>query len=276
LIAPVEGQHLLSGIHTLIIVPHGMLNYLSFAALPGPRNGASSFLVERYDVMELPAANLVKAGSAGAPAERLISFAPSRSGLKFAVPEAQDVARIFGPNGKAFTGAGATKKTFEDNAPHFDIVHVATHGFFNKMNPILSGLQLEPGGGDDGRLEIHDILQMHLKARLVTLSACDTALGASDFAEIPAGDEFVGLNRAFLEAGSDAVIASLWKVSDQSTPALMGDLYRSMKHERASVALARAQRAMIRSHRYSSPYYWAPFVFMGVDLAPANIRAEKN
>jgi len=278
LVAPLERQKLLSGIHTLIIVPHGILNYLPFAALLKDVNGKAAYLIERYEIMELPAASLLLSSTTnrtGAP-ERMVSFAPSRSGLKFAIPEARDVAGIFGVNGEAVTGHKATKAQFKDTAPQFDVVHVATHGFFNKVNPILSGLQLEPDASDNGRLEVHEILQMHFKAQLVTLSACDTALGSSNFAEIPAGDEFVGLNRAFLEAGSDSVIASLWKVSDRSTLVLMGNVYHRIKYEGAAKALADAQRAMIRSPYYASPYYWAPFIFVGRSQGTASISAEKN
>jgi CHAT domain-containing protein/Tfp pilus assembly protein PilF len=278
LVAPLERQRLLSGVHTLVIVPHGILNYLPFSALSGNVNGRVAYLIEKYEVTELPAAGLLLSTSANriGPPERIVSFAPSRTGLKFAIPEARDVAGIFGSKGEAVVGHSATKAQFKDSAPHYDIVHLATHGFFNKVNPILSGLQLEPDASDNGRLEVHEILKMHFKAQLVTLSACDTALGSGNFDVIPAGDEFVGLNRAFLEAGSDSVIASLWKVSDRSTLIMMGDIYRRIRREGGARALAEAQRAMIRSPYYNNPYHWAPFVFVGRNLVPAIISAEKN
>jgi CHAT domain-containing protein/Tfp pilus assembly protein PilF len=278
LIEPLEMRGFLSGMHSLIIVPHGVLNYFPFAALTKNSKGRPSYLIERYEITELPAASFlveVPANRNGPP-QRMVSFAPLNSGLKFAIPEARDVARIFGSNGQAILGYNATKAQFKDTAPYFDVVHVATHGFFNKVNPILSGLQLEPDAADDGRLQVHEILNMHFKAQLITLSACDTALGSADFAEIPAGDEFIGLNRAFLEAGSNSVIASLWKVDDHSTMLVMGSVYRGIKHEGASKALADAQRAMIRSPYYASPYYWAPFVLVGRNLTGASISAEKN
>jgi len=278
LISPIERQNLLEGVHSLIIIPHGILNYLPFAALPENASGHTTFLIEKYEITELPSASLLTmpvTRRTRAP-ERVVSFAPSRSGLKFAIPEAQNVAGIFGANGAAVTGRNATKAQFKDTAPQYDIVHVATHGFFNKINPMLSGLQLEPDATSDGRLEVHEILKMRFNARLVTLSACDTALGSSNFAEIPAGDEFVGLNRAFLESGSDAVIASLWKVGDRSTLVMMGNVYRKIRREGGSKALADAQRAMIRNPYYASPYYWAPFVFIGKNPGPTSLFAEKN
>ena len=84
-----------------------------------------------------------------------------------------------------------------------------THGYFNARNPLLSGLELEPDGANDGRLEVHEILGLSLDADLVTLSACETGMGSGYFNEIPSGDEFVSLTRAFLLAGSRSVLATL-------------------------------------------------------------------
>ena len=75
-------------------------------------------------------------------------------------------------------GSRATESSFKRLADRYDVIHLATHGYFNKMNPLLSGVTLEPDAEEDGRLEVHEILQLKLNAELVTLSACDTALGS--------------------------------------------------------------------------------------------------
>jgi CHAT domain-containing protein len=278
LILPLEQRGFLRGIQSLIIVPHGVLNYLPFAALPRSVETSSHFLIENYEIQEEPTASLLAAEGTGRSrsVERVGTFAPSSAKLKYAVPEARDVAGIFGSRGEAILGRNATKSNFQKTAPGYDIVHIATHGFFNKNNPILSGLQFEADGTDDGKLEVHDILAMRLTARLITLSACDTALGAGSYDEIPAGDEFVGLNRAFLEAGSDAVIASLWKVDDRSTDLMMRNFYGRIESTGAPSALAQTQRAMIHDPRYGSPRYWAPFIFFGREFASGAISAENE
>jgi len=141
---------------------------------------------------------------------------------------------------------------------------VATHGYFNKFNPLLSGLELEADGREDGRLEVHEILGLRLNARLVVLSACDTALGGGYFAEVPAGDDIVGLTRAFLFAGSPSVVASLWAVNDRSTMRLMSGFYGRLARSGKAGALAAVQRDLIgRGGRDSHPYYWAAFVLVG-------------
>ena len=101
------------------------------------------------------------------------------------------------------------------------------------MNPLFSGVELEPGGEDDGRLQVFEILGLPFGADLVTLSACDTALGAGELSDLPAGEELVGLTRAFLSAGSRNVVASLWDVSDQATSPLMTAFYRAARAGRS-------------------------------------------
>ena len=116
-------------------------------------------------------------------------------------------------------------------------------------------------------LRVHEILDLPLHADLVTLSACDTALGSGYFAELPIGDEFVGLNRAFLAAGSASVMATLWQVDDRASVSLMkqfyGRLSESGNDRNAAGALAAAQRALRRSPQLGHPYYWAAYVVVG-------------
>ena len=116
-------------------------------------------------------------------------------------------------------------------------------------------------------LQLYEILELKLSAGLVTLSACQTALGSGLFAETPAGDDFVGLTRAFIYAGSQSVLATLWRVDDRSTMQLMQNFYTRLKnikeYESQALALAMAQREMRSRKEYQHPYYWAPFVLVG-------------
>jgi CHAT domain-containing protein len=161
-------------------------------------------------------------------------------------------------------GDRATESSFKRLAGRYEILHLATHGYFNKYNPLLSGVELEPDAKDDGRLEVHEILALRLKAKLVTLSACDTALGGGYFSEVPAGDDLVGLTRAFLFAGSPSVLASLWEVNDLSTLQFMRSLYGRLSQGDKASALASAQREMrSKGGRYAHPYFWGAFVLVG-------------
>jgi len=254
-------------IRHLYLVPHGTLNYLPFALLPRESEERGR-LIESFTLAYLPtAAALLDRQAGDTDSVGILAMAPQRSRLQHAPAEARTVGELFSTQSRALVGASATESVFKQQASRYRMLHLATHGYFNKLNPMLSGLELESDESNDGLLELHEILGMELEADLVTLSACQTALGSGHFAEIPAGDDFVGLTRAFLYAGSTSVMATLWEVDDASTLELMkrfyGGLAKAPAGEDMAAALALAQRALLSSTNYSHPYYWAPFVLVG-------------
>ena len=102
---------------------------------------------------------------------------------------------------------------------------------------------------------------LHLAADLVVLSACQTGLGSGAIADVPAGDDWVGLMRAFLHAGARHVVATLWPVDDWGTAALMESFYQDYAGgAKPARALATAQRALIARRATSDPFYWAGFI----------------
>ena len=278
LVAPLISRGWLNNVDTLLLVPHGILNYVPFSALIVGHEVDTKVLVESYQIAELPSAASLLAKGTSRPSKQdsVVAFAPSRANLQFAIPEAQEVAHTVGGRSQLFVGKSATETRFKQVASSYDLVHLATHGYFNRLNPAFSGLQFEADSQNDGRLEVHEIAQLHLHARLVTLSACDTGVVGGAFDEIPAGDEFVGLNRAFLEAGSQAVLASLWEVNDRSTLEVMKRLYTALATHSGVAALAVSQRAMLKDPQYRHPYYWASFVYVGKDFSFAPTVAEKR
>jgi hypothetical protein len=143
-------------------------------------------------------------------------------------------------------------------------VHIAAHGEFNPYNPLFSALLLNKDAQNDGRLEVHEVYGMDLtQAKLVVLSACETEMGhLTDMERFPGGDELVGLNRAFLFAGTPTVVGSLWRVDDAATLLLMEQFYMHLQ-EGQSKAAALRQAQMETRERYPHPYYWAGFVLVG-------------
>lgn len=264
LLEPLEKAGWLEARRRLYLVPHGVLHHLPFALLPlGPGGRA---LVERYDLTFLPSAGtLVLKGEAGRPPGTVLAVAPRTPKLRHTASEARAVAETHGPPRRLLLGEEATESAFKSAAPGFRVLHLATHARWNRLNPLLSGLDLEPGSGDDGRLEVHEILGLRLDAELVTLSACETALGSDLLGAVPAGDDFVGLTRAFLHAGSGAVLASLWEVDDRSTLELMKTFYARLGASGPSEGLASAQRTLLagRDRTLSHPWHWAAFVLVG-------------
>lgn len=146
------------------------------------------------------------------------------------------------------------------------IIHFATHGLINSVNPELSGIVLSlvdaEGQPQDGFLRLYDIYNLPLETDLVVLSACQTALGRE-----VRGEGLVGLTRGFMYAGAPRVVASLWRIDDRATAELMRRFYTKMLRAdnplRPAAALHEAQVEMWRSERWRSPYYWAAFTLQG-------------
>ena len=170
------------------------------------------------------------------------------------------------------------------------IVHIATHGYFKQDvkgssasvfgvsadnaadNPLLrSGLILAGTGkaladttaadissNDNGILTAYEVLNLNLdKTNLVVLSACETGLG-----EIKSGEGVYGLQRAFQVAGADALIMSLWKVSDAATQQLMTNFYKNwVRLGDKQTAFRQAQLQLMEE--FKEPYYWGAFVMIG-------------
>jgi CHAT domain-containing protein len=159
--------------------------------------------------------------------------------------------------------ANRTIATSPDLA-QYRIVHFATHGILNSVNPELSGVVLslvdEHGAPTNGFLRLHDIYNLNLPAELVVLSACQTGLGQD-----VKGEGLVGLTRGFMYAGAARVVMSLWSVDDRATAELMQIFYKKMLREglKPVAALRAAQVEMSQHPQWSSPYYWAAFTIQG-------------
>ncbi|RPH55063.1 CHAT domain-containing protein, partial [bacterium] len=143
-------------------------------------------------------------------------------------------------------------------------VHFATHGLVRSDHPGLSSLVLslyeEKGEPVDGFLRLNDIYNLELRADLVVLSACRTALGK----EIR-GEGLIGLTRGFMYAGASRVLATLWSVDDRATADFMKHFYRAMLNGKLSPAEAvrQAQLVMMARPNRKAPYFWAGFSLQG-------------
>ena len=266
LIRPVEESGLLRGRGSLVIVPHGDLHYLPFQALMRPED--DSFLVERYAVSYAPSAStwvrMVERAGPAAADPRVLAMAPRVGDLPGSRYEVEVIGRLFGDKARVLLGSEASKGALQDAAPFYDIVHLASFGVLNKANPLFSYIELSTEDGGADRLEAHEIFGLGLNARLVTLSACETAVGSGGFWNVPPGDDWVSLATVFLEAGVENVLASLWQVEDLATAELMQAFYRNLNpNVGVTESLAMAQRELLSNPDTAHPFYWAGFVLVG-------------
>jgi CHAT domain-containing protein len=264
LIKPVEKE--VAGKKHLVVVPHGMLHYLPFQALRSPEG---KYLIESYTLSYLPSASVLKYAREKNRGNHADLFAVANpltdlSPLPAAEVEAREVSALFARK-EVLLGPSATKTTFKKDAPQYDFLLFSTHGEMIESDPLKSNLRFTPTQQDDGKLTVSEIFDMEVKANLVTLSACETGLARGTKGDFPQGDDLVGLSRAFIHAGAPSVVASLWKVSDESTVAMMRSFYSNLQTMPKAEALQQAQLALAKSSAMTSshPYFWAPFILVG-------------
>ena len=264
LIKPVEKE--LVGKKHLVVVPHGMLHYLPFQALRSPEG---KYLIETYTVSYLPSASVLKYAREKNRGNHADLFAVANpvtdlSPLPAAEVEAREVSALFARK-EVLLGRSATKTTVKKEGPQYDLLLFSTHGEMIEADPLKSNLRFTPTQKDDGKLTVSEIFDMEVKANLVTLSACETGLARGTKGDFPQGDDLVGLSRAFIHAGAPSVVASLWKVSDESTVAMMRSFYRNLQTMPKAEALQQAQLDLAKSSGMNSshPYFWAPFILVG-------------
>lgn len=266
---PALDAGILSDVHRMIVVPHGVLTYLPFAAL---RDGVTGkYLVEDYELQYLPTAAalpVLRNGRAQSwRSESATLFAPLASSLPATREETSAIARVLSGAEERVNGR-ATEASVRQALTRGDLVHVATHGVLNVRNPMFSRIELARGPrdgppNDDGRLEIHELLELSIASPLVFLSGCETGAGAAGWTRFATGEDYATLGQAFLYAGTPNVVATLWRIDDQGAAVFAERFYRSFGSAGATTALAEAQREMMRDAEYGKPYYWAGYQLTG-------------
>jgi CHAT domain-containing protein len=242
----------------LVIVPHAVLHYLPFAALRSP---ARRWVVEDFALSTLPSASVLRHlvdKGAGASARALVVGNPDL-GAGLSLPWAEREARMVGQRERDSTvlvRGDATEAQVKKLIEGVGLVHFATHGELNESDPLSSAVLLVAGGGEDGRLEVREVFGLDLRARLVVLSACETGLG-----KLSRGDELVGLQRAFLYAGTPAVVTTLWRVDDRASYELVRGFYSRLDGADPVEALRQAQREALLV--FPHPFAWAAFGLTG-------------
>ena len=290
LIAPVGDALSSAGTHRLVVIPHGPLLALSFAALQDERG---RYLVEDYAVTYVTAGWMLGAGAPDAspsiPMRYLLIGAPAT------LPTGDDATRLTPLPGARrelarvagrltvtqmvrVSGAAASEARFRIEAPRADVLHVATHGVMLEGAPLDSFIALDASGprgsrANDGRLTAREVYDLDLRARLVVLSACRSGMGRAS------GDGLFSLARAFFYAGAGTVVATLWDVADEPAAHLMPRFHRLVASgAHASEALRASQLALLRDLRAGRvvvqgprgpvplpehPSLWAGFVAIG-------------
>jgi CHAT domain-containing protein len=295
----------LDGLTHLMVSPDGMLNVVPFAAILTPDN---DFLVERVAISYLHSGRDVIRPGAPADTGAVVVVADPDFG-RSASPQEDRYAPLEGPRREAdlirtlvptctvLSQQHATKSALKElSAPA--VLHIATHGEYQEaapldppqtlvlhdgessvarpdvLNPLLrswlalAGANAAPN--TNGLITAMEITTLPLQGTaLVTLSACDTAVG-----EVRAGDGIYGLSRAFLLAGARSLFVALWSIEDDGTYELIQRIYTHLCAGAPRVdALTTAQRELLNTEYYGPPFYWSAFVLIGEAHAVASLAA---
>ena len=182
--------------------------------------------------------------------------------------EAQAIGRLFGGlTVQTLLGEAATESAVKRMPLRsFSHLHFATHGILGEEVPGIGepALVLAAEPNEDGFLTASEIAALKIDADLAVLSACNTGSG-----EYVTGEGVMGLSRAFLIAGSRAVVVSLWPVASQATERLMVAFYANLRtgqdvHEALRTAKLKLRDDAVRANSIEQhPMFWAPFVVFG-------------
>lgn len=280
----------------LIIIPDGLLEHLPFVALllepvgPGSLPYSSyPYLIRKYQLSYAHSARLLremKAGRRQAPRPWVLAFAPSfqnapgqdsslavrRSSLGKLTgntTEVQAIKRLW--RTRICKGQDATRERFLADAPHYGILHLATHAKANDEEGEYSYLAFTelPDTIQNELLYAKDLYSLRLNADMVVLSACESGVG-----ELRRGEGVISLARGFAHAGARSLATTLWRVSDQESARLMGLFYEQLKEGRAkdeAMRNAKLQFLAQSGPELAHPFFWAAFTLTG-DMAPLEAR----
>jgi CHAT domain-containing protein len=251
----------LYGISRLLVLPHRILHRVPFHAL---LSGDGRYVAEDFVLSYAPSASYVLR-SGGPVQHRPDTDAPSvvigvSRTTYLPLENLEDVQREVAAVAERLDDRSVlqdnevSRRALLSLRGDVDVLHLACHGEFDEHDPLLSRLYLA-----DGPVYAYELLALDVRPHLIVLSACESGVRV-----IEAGDESFGLIRPLLTTGCDAILSSLWRISDRGAAALMKVFYEQRRQfaSDAPRCLAETQRALIRSEEYAHPYYWAPYLMV--------------
>jgi len=287
----------LAGKKKIYFSPDGVYNQINLYTL---KKAGADFLINQYDIILVGnprdlVTNKTKTSLGSGKKATLLGFPDYGSGgvivqLPGTRTEVDNINKLLKTSGfqvSELVQRDATETNLKSSRK-VSILHIATHGYFlkdvektswpigvhtdyAKDNVLLrSGLMLTGASEADkltasldssnnGIMTSYEAMNLDLKGTdLVVLSACETGLG-----EVKAGEGVYGLQRAFLVAGAEAIIMSLWKVDDEATQQLMNHFYSNwVKTNNRQKAFKQAQQQLMADPKFKAPLYWGAFVMM--------------
>ena len=257
----------MQGVDHLVIVPHGALTALPFAALWNRASG--KFIVEDYAVATLPslAAAMSARYEARANLKGMVVLAPLAGKLAGTRMEASAIEGDI-PTAQIKLGPASSELAARAALAAGRPIHIASHGSHNAQNPLFSrmvvGSPRDGSAANDGMLEVHEILGLSTTSPLIYLSGCETALGGAADNSFASSSDENSLAQAFLIAGARTVVATLWKVDDSAAAGIADSFYHEVRAGAyPEDALAKAQRRALKG---GGSFTWAAYTISTTGL----------
>jgi len=290
------GDSLIHAARRIYLAPDGVLAGVPFETMQCP--GENAPLLDAHEVVRVPCATFLQylRGRNPPPASPVSLLAVA--GDTPVLAGARDEVNHLHTRYHATRALNPDQSELLEDLSRYDVVHIASHVRLDSERPWNAGImvgrprtparsrdrtasgplalsaadssQVAAGLPDDPFVRASEIANRRLSARLVVLSACESALGRATFAE-----GVLGVASSFLGAGSRAVVASLWEVEDRTTADLMERFYHELSDGRpVGAALRAAQLALRREH--PEPFYWAGFVVIGDGDVTADLARRRG
>ncbi|MBD0361620.1 MAG: CHAT domain-containing protein [Coleofasciculus sp. C3-bin4] len=260
LVQPAAADLSRQSIKTLVFVLDGSLRNLPMAAL----HDGKQYLIEQYRIAIAPSLQLFNPQSLALTQLKVLVGGLTQGSQEFsALPGVkQEVSEISAEVpattllDQQFTAAAVQAKV---KTQSFSVMHLATHGQFSSKASETFLLTW------DGRLDVKQLSTLLANRdlpdsppiELLVLSACQTAKGDKRAA--------LGLAGVAVRSGARSTLATLWTVSDESTADFMAQFYQELLKPQVTKAEAvrLAQLHLLKTPKYSHPYYWGAFILVG-------------
>ena len=248
-------QHIKSD--RLVIIPQDVLHRLPFQALLDPVDG--KYLGEKFKISYVPSATILASLEEGGPLNGARLVAAVDHAIAGAQREVETIAGLYPSHAEVLASYALPTEAMVRQINGADIVHFSVHGRFEIAEPLLSSLELRPEGEDDGQLTAAEMFGLQLEGvRLAVLSACE-----SGEVSVTNANETLGMVRALLYAGANALVLSQWRVDTEATALWMEAFYRAARTAPLADAAQQAIETVKARPEYRHPYYWAAFQLVG-------------
>jgi CHAT domain-containing protein/tetratricopeptide (TPR) repeat protein len=263
----------------LIIVPQSCIFFAPFSSFIDEND---CLLSEQYQIQIIPSVHVLAISMQASTGKQVgsslfVGNPELQNVLLPPLPSAEEEVKYLASllDAKSLTGRMATKSKLMNVMSNASIIHIAAHGQEQTGHIFLAPESSKSNEGahqtsSSDLLTQSDVLKCKLSARLVVLSCCHTGMGKLS------SEGVLGIARAFLGAGANSVLVTLWSINDKFTKEFMIAFYEKVCDEKSvCLALKETMNQFQRGGQYTSYLFWAAFEILGEDVSFTRSEIEE-